>query len=73
MDGTWGIVRRSITSTTYHLAVEYGPTTADYLPLLRRFDNRQTKRPASCQRLTVSQDEGRTALNHRDTENGNVP
>jgi hypothetical protein len=36
------------------LAVEYGPTTADYLPLLRRFDNRQTKRSEFCQMLTVN-------------------
>jgi hypothetical protein len=38
------------------------------MALLRRVDNRRTKRSESCQRLTVSQDEGRTALNHRDTE-----
>jgi len=50
------------------LAVGYGPTPADYLPSLRRFDNRQTKRSGSCQRLTVSQDERRTPLNHGDTE-----
>ena len=33
-----------------------------------RFGNRRAKRSESCQKLTVSQDEGRTALNHGDTE-----
>ena len=38
------------------------------LTLLRRFGNRRAKRSESCQRLTVSQGVGRTALNHGDTE-----
>jgi hypothetical protein len=39
--------------TACRLTVEYGLMPADYLPLLRRFDNRQMKRSECCQRLTV--------------------